>query len=451
MSGNTYGKLFTVTTAGESHGPALVAIVDGCPPGVEISLEDLQRDLDRRKPGTSRHTTQRQEADEVEILSGVFEGRTTGCPIGLLIRNTDQKSKDYSAIKDLFRPAHADYTYHHKYGIRDYRGGGRSSARETAMRVAAGAIAKKYLTTLGIQVRGYMSQLGPIEIPFKTWDSVEQNAFFSPDPDKVPELEAYMDQLRRDQDSVGAKITVVAEGVMPGLGEPIFDRLDADLAHALMSINAVKGVEIGAGFASVEQRGTEHSDEMSPEGFLSNNAGGVLGGICLILALYALQLLPVNYAGVALILLGIAFMVAEAFLPSFGVLGIGGVAAFVAGAVILIDTEVPGFGIPLSLIVPLGFASALLVFAIVAMALKARRQRLVGGDAELIGSLAPVTGISAQDPHSGWVHLQGENWQVRSATPLQVGQQVRVVAREGLQLSVAAQPSSNREELNHGL
>src|SRR5690606_33557740 len=234
---------------------------DGCPPGLELSLEDLQRDLDRRKPGTSRHTTQRQEADEVEILSGVFEGRTTGCPIGLLIRNTDQKSKDYSAIKDQFRPAHADY-----------RGGGRSSARETAMRVAAGAIAKKYLATLGIQVRGYMSQLGPIEIPFRGWESVEQNAFFSPDPDKVPELEAYMDQLRRDQDSVGAKITVVAEGVPPGLGEPIFDRLDAELAHALMSINAVKGVEIGAGFASIAQRGTEHRDELTPEGFLSNNA-----------------------------------------------------------------------------------------------------------------------------------------------------------------------------------
>ncbi|HLD65343.1 MAG TPA: chorismate synthase, partial [Pseudomonas sp.] len=241
MSGNTYGKLFTVTTAGESHGPALVAIVDGCPPGLELSLEDLQRDLDRRKPGTSRHTTQRQEDDVVEILSGVFEGRTTGCPIGLLIRNTDQKSKDYSAIKDLFRPAHADYSYQHKYGIRDYRGGGRSSARETAMRVAAGAIAKKVLAGFGISVRGYMSQLGPIEIPFKSWDGVEDNAFFSPDPDKVPELEAYMDQLRRDQDSVGAKITVVAEGVMPGLGEPIFDRLDAELAHALMSINAVKG------------------------------------------------------------------------------------------------------------------------------------------------------------------------------------------------------------------
>ncbi len=279
MSGNTIGTLFTVTTAGESHGPALVAIVDGCPPGLELSVADLQHDLDRRKPGTSRHTTQRQEPDEVEILTGVFEGRTTGCPIGLLIRNTDQKSKDYSAIKDLFRPAHADYTYHHKYGVRDYRGGGRSSARETAMRVAAGAIARKYLASQGITVRGYMSQLGPIEIPFKSWEAVHDNAFFSADPAKVPELEAYMDQLRRDQNSVGARITVVAEGVPPGLGEPVFDRLDAELAYALMSINAVKGVEIGAGFASVAQLGTEHRDELTPEGFTSNHAGGVLGGI----------------------------------------------------------------------------------------------------------------------------------------------------------------------------
>lgn len=279
MSGNSFGKLFTVTTAGESHGPALVAIVDGCPPGLPLSEADLQYDLDRRKPGTSRHTTQRQEADEVEILSGVFEGVTTGCPIGLLIRNTDQRSKDYSAIKDLFRPAHADYSYQHKYGIRDYRGGGRSSARETAMRVAAGAIAKKWLATQGIQIRGYMSQLGPIEIPFQSWDEVDNNAFFSPNADKVAELESYMDQLRRDQDSVGAKITVVAEGVLPGLGEPIFDRLDADLAHALMSINAVKGVEIGDGFAAVAQRGTEHRDELTPEGFVSNHAGGILGGI----------------------------------------------------------------------------------------------------------------------------------------------------------------------------
>ncbi|NLC08791.1 MAG: chorismate synthase [Gammaproteobacteria bacterium] len=279
MSGNSFGKLFTVTTAGESHGPGLMAIVDGCPPGMPLTIADLQHDLDRRKPGTSRHTTQRQEADEVEILSGVFEGVTTGCPIGLLIRNTDQRSKDYSAIQDLFRPAHADYSYQHKYGVRDYRGGGRSSARETAMRVAAGAIAKKYLATKGIQIRGYMSQLGPITIPFQSWDEVHNNAFFSPNSGKVAELEAYMDQLRRDQDSVGAKITVIADGVMPGLGEPIFDRLDAELAHALMSINAVKGVEIGDGFACVAQRGTEHRDEMTPDGFLSNHAGGVLGGI----------------------------------------------------------------------------------------------------------------------------------------------------------------------------
>ncbi|PSJ20746.1 chorismate synthase [Halomonas sp. ND22Bw] len=279
MSGNTFGKLFTVTTFGESHGPALGAIVDGCPPGLPLSEEDLQRDLDRRRPGSSRHTTQRQEADRVRILSGVFEGVTTGTSIGLLIENTDQRSKDYSKIKDQFRPAHADYTYQHKYGIRDYRGGGRSSARETAMRVAAGAIAKKYLASQGIRIRGYMSQLGPIAIDFKQWDAVEQNPFFCPDPDRVPELEAYMDQLRRDQDSVGAKVSVVAEGVPPGLGEPVFDRLDAELAHGLMSINAVKGVEIGDGFASVASRGSEHRDEMTPEGFLSNHAGGVLGGI----------------------------------------------------------------------------------------------------------------------------------------------------------------------------
>ncbi|GEK74466.1 MULTISPECIES: chorismate synthase [Halomonas] len=279
MSGNTFGKLFTVTTFGESHGPALGAIVDGCPPGLPLTEEDLQRDLDRRRPGSSRHTTQRQEADRVRILSGVFEGVTTGTSIGLLIENTDQRSKDYSKIKDQFRPAHADYTYQHKYGIRDYRGGGRSSARETAMRVAAGAIAKKYLASQGITIRGYMSQLGPIAIDFKQWDAVEQNPFFCPDPDRVPELEAYMDQLRRDQDSVGAKVSVVAEGVPPGLGEPVFDRLDAELAHGLMSINAVKGVEIGDGFASVASRGSEHRDEMTPEGFLSNHAGGVLGGI----------------------------------------------------------------------------------------------------------------------------------------------------------------------------
>jgi len=279
MSGNSIGKLFCVSTAGESHGAALLAIVDGCPPGMTLCEADIQPELDRRRPGSSKHTTQRQEADLVRILSGVFEGRTTGCPIALLIENTDQKSKDYSAIKDLFRPSHADYSYWHKYGIRDYRGGGRSSARETAMRVAAGAIAKKYLKGQGIWVRGYMSQLGPIEIPFKSWEAVEQNPFFSADMDKVEELSAYMEQLRREQDSVGAKITVIAGGVPPGLGEPVFDRLDADLAHALMGINAVKGVEIGAGFAAVSQRGTEHRDEMTAQGFLSNQSGGVLGGI----------------------------------------------------------------------------------------------------------------------------------------------------------------------------
>lgn len=280
MSGNTFGKLFTVTTFGESHGAALGCIIDGCPPGLELSEADMQRDLDRRKPGTSRHTTQRREADEVRILSGVFEGRTTGTPIGLLIENTDQRSKDYSKIAQQFRPAHADYTYTHKYGTRDYRGGGRSSARETAMRVAAGAVARKFLEQrLGIRIRGYLSQLGPISIEKLDWDQVHQNPFFCPDADKVPEMEAYMDALRKEGDSIGARINVVADGVPPGLGEPIFDRLDADLAHALMSINAVKGVEIGAGFESVTQKGTEHRDEMTPDGFLSNNAGGVLGGI----------------------------------------------------------------------------------------------------------------------------------------------------------------------------
>ncbi|WP_273203634.1 chorismate synthase [Marinobacter subterrani] len=280
MSGNTFGKLFTVTSFGESHGAALGCIIDGCPPGLELSEADMQRDLDRRKPGTSRHTTQRREADEVKILSGVFEGKTTGTPIGLLIENTDQRSKDYSKIAEQFRPAHADYTYMHKYGVRDYRGGGRSSARETAMRVAAGAVARKFLEQrLGIRIRGYLSQLGPIKAEKLDWDQVHQNPFFCPDADKVAEMEAYMDALRKEGDSIGARINVVAEGVPPGLGEPIFDRLDADLAHALMSINAVKGVEIGAGFDCIEQKGTEHRDEMTPEGFLSNNAGGVLGGI----------------------------------------------------------------------------------------------------------------------------------------------------------------------------
>ncbi|MFO8024606.1 chorismate synthase [Thiohalophilus sp.] len=280
MSGNSFGKLFTITSFGESHGPAIGCVVDGCPPGLTLSEADLQPDLDRRKPGKTRHTTQRRESDEVQILSGVFEGQTTGTPIGLIIHNTDQRSKDYSNIMRQFRPAHADYTYQQKYGIRDYRGGGRSSARETAIRVAAGAIAKKYLhEKLGIRIRGYMSQLGPIQAEAFEWEAVEANPFFFPDAAKVAELESYMDALRKSGDSIGARINVVAEGVPPGLGEPIFDRLDADLAHALMSINAVKGVEIGAGFAAVEQKGTEHRDEMTPEGFLSNHAGGVLGGI----------------------------------------------------------------------------------------------------------------------------------------------------------------------------
>jgi chorismate synthase len=280
MSGNSFGKLFTVTGFGESHGPAIGCIVDGCPPGMALSEADLQDDLDRRKPGKSRHTTQRREADQVRILSGVFEGVTTGTPIALLIENTDQRSKDYSEIMDRFRPGHADYTYQQKYGLRDYRGGGRSSARETAMRVAAGAIAKKYLVEkYGVLIRGYMAQLGPIKYETFDWNAVEQNPFFFPDAAKVEELEAYMDALRKEGNSIGARINVVATGVPPGLGEPIFDRLDADLAHALMSINAVKGVEIGAGFACVEQKGTEHRDEMTPEGFLTNHAGGVLGGI----------------------------------------------------------------------------------------------------------------------------------------------------------------------------
>jgi chorismate synthase len=279
MSGNTFGKSFTVTTFGESHGLALGAIVDGCPPGIELSEADLQADLDRRKPGTSRYTTQRREPDQVKILSGVFEGKTTGTPIGLLIENTDQRSKDYSNIADTFRPAHADYAYNHKYGFRDYRGGGRSSARETAMRVAAGAIAKKILAAKGIEVRGYLSQLGPIKIEQFDWQEVHNNPFFCPDASKVEAMETYMTELRKEGNSVGAKISVVASGMFPGLGEPIFDRLDADLAHALMSINAVKGVEVGDGFDVVEQKGTEHRDEMTAEGFLSNHAGGVLGGI----------------------------------------------------------------------------------------------------------------------------------------------------------------------------
>ena len=280
MSGNTIGTLFTLTSFGESHGAAIGGVVDGCPPGLALCTEDLQIDLDRRKPGTSRHVTQRQEADAVEILSGVFEGKTTGAPIGLLIRNTDQRSQDYSKIMDTFRPGHADYTYAQKYGVRDYRGGGRSSARETAIRVAAGAIAKKWLhERFGVIVRGYMSQLGEIEIPFQSWDCVNDNPFFSPNTDVLPQLEAYLDNIRAERDSVGARITVVAEGCPVGWGEPVFDRLDADIAHAMMSINAVKGVEIGAGFASVSQRGSVHSDEMTPTGFVTNHAGGMLGGI----------------------------------------------------------------------------------------------------------------------------------------------------------------------------
>ncbi|HEX4986869.1 MAG TPA: chorismate synthase [Burkholderiales bacterium] len=280
MSGNTLGRLFCVTSFGESHGPAIGCVVDGCPPGMELSEADIQKDLDRRKPGTSRHVTQRREPDTAEILSGVFEGRTTGTPIALLIRNEDQRSRDYGSIANTFRPGHADYTYWQKYGIRDYRGGGRQSARETAVRVAAAAIARKWLRErYGVVIRGYMSQLGTVPIPFKTWDSVDRNPFFSPDPDIVPRLEEFMDRLRKSGESCGARITVIAENVPVGWGEPVYDKLDADVAYAMMGINAVKGVEIGAGFASVAQKGTEHGDEMTPQGFLSNNAGGILGGI----------------------------------------------------------------------------------------------------------------------------------------------------------------------------
>jgi chorismate synthase len=279
MSGNTFGVLFSVTNFGESHGPAIGCVIDGCPPGMELSEADIQPDLDRRKPGTSRHVTQRQEADQVEILSGVYEGRTTGTPICLLIRNTDQRSKDYSAIAQTFRPGHADYTYLQKYGLRDPRGGGRSSARLTAPMVAAGAVAKKWLALkYGTLVRGCMQQVGEVAVDFESWDHVPNNPFFAPAAD-VSDLEAYMDSLRKSGDSCGARIRVTASGVPPGWGEPLFDRLDADIAHAMMGINAVKGVEIGAGFGSVIQRGTTHGDSMSPQGFRSNNAGGVLGGI----------------------------------------------------------------------------------------------------------------------------------------------------------------------------
>ncbi len=280
MAGNTLGRLFAVTNFGESHGPAIGCVIDGCPPGVVLTEADIQHDLDRRRPGTSRHVTQRQEPDQVEILSGVYEGKTTGTPIALLIRNQDQRSKDYSNITDRFRPGHADYSYWHKYGIRDPRGGGRSSARLTAPTVAAGAIAKKCLELrYGTQIRAYMSQLGPIEIPFQDWAEVSNNPFFAPNAEIIPQLEEYMDQLRRDGDSIGARIEVVAANVPSGLGEPIYDRLDADIAHVMMGLNAVKGVEIGAGFDSVKQRGSEHGDEITKDGFLTNNAGGILGGI----------------------------------------------------------------------------------------------------------------------------------------------------------------------------
>ncbi|WP_375058163.1 chorismate synthase [Zobellella sp. DQSA1] len=279
MAGNSIGTLFRVSTFGESHGLALGAVVDGVPPGVALCEADLQQDLDRRKPGTSRFTTQRREADQVKILSGVFEGKTTGTSIGLLIENTDQRSQDYSAIKDLFRPGHADYTYHQKYGFRDYRGGGRSSARETAMRVAAGAIAKKVLAQFGVSIYAHLTQLGPIKAEAFDQSIIESNPFFFADAGKLEQLDEYMRELKKEGNSIGAKIQVVAKGVPVGLGEPVFDRLDADIAHALMSINAVKGVEIGDGFAVVEQKGSEHRDEMTPEGFTSNHAGGVLGGI----------------------------------------------------------------------------------------------------------------------------------------------------------------------------
>ncbi|HUH94798.1 MAG TPA: chorismate synthase [Casimicrobiaceae bacterium] len=280
MSGNTLGTLLCVTSFGESHGPAIGCVVDGCPPGMELSASDIQRDLDRRRPGTSRHVTQRRESDTVEILSGVFEGRTTGTPIALLIRNEDARSKDYANIADTFRPGHADYTYWQKYGIRDYRGGGRQSARETAVRVAAGAIARKWLhERCGVTVRGHLAQLGPRSIPFKSWEHVDANPFFVANDEIVSELEAFMDALRKSGDSCGARVTVVAQGVPVGWGEPVYGKLDADIVAAMMGINAVKGVEIGAGFASVAQRGTEHADEMTPRGFVSNHAGGILGGI----------------------------------------------------------------------------------------------------------------------------------------------------------------------------
>jgi chorismate synthase len=280
VSGNSFGRNFVVTTFGESHGRALGCVVDGCPPGLDLNESDIQHDLDRRRPGRSKHTTQRNEPDQVQILSGVFEGKTTGTPIGLLIQNVDQRSKDYGDIKDKFRPGHADYTYQQKYGIRDYRGGGRSSARETAMRVAAGAIARKYLhARLGVQIRGYVSQLGPIELEARNLAIVDDNPFFCADPERLDELESFMNALREEGDSIGAKISVLASNLPPGLGEPVFDKLEADIAKGLMSINAVKGVELGAGFRAVTQRGSEHRDEIGPDGFNKNDAGGTLGGI----------------------------------------------------------------------------------------------------------------------------------------------------------------------------
>ena len=279
MAGNSIGQLFRVTTFGESHGLTLGCVVDGCPPGIALGEEDLQVDLDRRRPGSSRYTTQRREPDQVQIVSGVFRGVTTGTPIGLLIENLDQRSRDYASIENLVRPGHADYTYSQKYGIRDYRGGGRSSARETAMRVAAGAIARKYLRSQGMEIRGWLAQIGDISVDKHDWQEIDNNPFFSPDADKVPAMKALINRLRSEGDSVGARVSVMATGVPPGLGEPVFDRLDAELAHALMSINAVRGVEIGDGFACVSQRGSEHRDEMTPAGFLSNHAGGTLGGI----------------------------------------------------------------------------------------------------------------------------------------------------------------------------
>lgn len=280
MAGNSFGQMFRVSTFGESHGPALGCVVDGCPPGLALTEADIQRDLDRRRPGTSKYATQRREPDEVSILSGVFEGETTGTSIGLVIQNTDQRSRDYSDVKDVFRPSHADYSYLKKYGVRDYRGGGRASARETAMRVAAGAIARRMLHEMhGISIRGYLSAMGDIEVGAVDWGEIDNNPFFCPDVDCVPKMEALIDRLRREGNSIGARVTVVASGVPGGLGEPVFDKLDAELAHAMMSINAVKGVEIGAGFDVITQKGTEHRDEMTPEGFVSNNAGGILGGI----------------------------------------------------------------------------------------------------------------------------------------------------------------------------